>query len=80
MQRHHWSLAFYAFVVDDRVTYVGLTITPAPKAAKRVLEFFTTQINNDHTRKVYLNVARRFADCCEEGGTALKRGPVNWSR
>lgn len=25
--------------------------TPTPKAAKRVLEFFTTQINNDHTRK-----------------------------
>jgi len=25
--------------------------TPTPKAAKRVLEFFTTQISNDHTRK-----------------------------
>jgi hypothetical protein len=25
--------------------------TPTPKAAKRVLEFFTAQINNDHTRK-----------------------------
>jgi hypothetical protein len=24
--------------------------TPTPKAAKRVLEFFTAQINNDHTR------------------------------
>jgi hypothetical protein len=24
---------------------------PTPKAAKRVLEFFATQINNDHTRK-----------------------------
>src|ERR1700694_5922134 len=40
--------------------------TPTPKAAKRVLEFFTTQINNDHTRKAYLNAARRFADWCEE--------------
>ena len=39
---------------------------PTPKAAKRVLEFFTTQINNDHTRKAYLNAARRFADWCEE--------------
>jgi len=27
---------------------------PTPKAAKRVLEFFTAQINNDHTRKAYL--------------------------
>jgi hypothetical protein len=34
---------------------------PTPKAAKRVLEFFTVQINNDHTRKAYLNATRRFA-------------------
>jgi site-specific recombinase XerD len=41
---------------------------PTPKAARRVLEFFTAQINNDHTRKAYLNAARRFADWCEERG------------
>src|ERR1700674_1224346 len=35
--------------------------TPTPKAAKRVFEFFTTQIENDHTRKAYLNATRRFA-------------------
>ena len=29
--------------------------TPTPKAAQRVLEFFTAQINNDNTRKAYLN-------------------------
>jgi hypothetical protein len=34
---------------------------PTPKAAKRVLEFFTAQVNNDHTRKAYLNATRRFA-------------------
>jgi hypothetical protein len=28
---------------------------PTPKAAKRVREFFTAQINNDHTRKANLN-------------------------
>src|SRR5271154_4794206 len=39
--------------------------TPTPKAAKRVREFFTTQINNDHTRKAYINAARRFAAWCE---------------
>src|SRR5712691_7902819 len=39
--------------------------TPTPKAAKRVLEFFTTQIENDHTRKAYLNATRRFAQWCE---------------
>jgi integrase/recombinase XerD len=38
---------------------------PTPRAAKRVLEFFTAKINNDHTRKAYLNAARRFAEWCE---------------
>jgi site-specific recombinase XerD len=38
---------------------------PTPKAAKRVLEFFTAQINNDHTRLAYLNATRRFAEWCE---------------
>ncbi len=28
---------------------------PTPKASKRVLEFFTAQINNDNTRKAYMN-------------------------
>ena len=42
--------------------------TPTPKAAKRVLEFFTAQINNDHTRKAYLNATRRFAQWCEDKG------------
>jgi site-specific recombinase XerD len=41
---------------------------PTPKAAQRVLEFFTAQINNDHTRKAYLNAARRFAQWCETNG------------
>lgn len=37
---------------------------PTPQAAQRVLEFFTAQINNDHTRKAYLNATRRFAGWC----------------
>jgi site-specific recombinase XerD len=41
---------------------------PTPKAAKRVLEFFATQINNDHTRKAYMNATRRFATWCEGRG------------
>src|SRR6201987_3353968 len=40
--------------------------TPTPKAAKRVLEFFTGQINNDHTRRAYMNAARRFAAWCAD--------------
>ena len=39
--------------------------TPTPEAARRVLEFFTAQINNDHTRKAYLNATRRFAAWCD---------------
>ena len=31
-----------------------------------MLEFFTAQINNPHTRRAYLNAARRFAAWCEE--------------
>jgi site-specific recombinase XerD len=42
--------------------------TPTPKAAQRVVEFFTAQINNDHTRKAYLNAARRFAGWCDAHG------------
>src|SRR5271165_5173161 len=38
--------------------------TPTPKAARRVLEFFTGQINNDHTRRAYMNATRRFAAWC----------------
>jgi site-specific recombinase XerD len=41
---------------------------PTPKAAKRVVEFFTAQVNNDHTRRAYVNATRRFADWCEDHG------------
>jgi hypothetical protein len=42
--------------------------TPTAKTAKRVLEFFTAHLNNDHTRKAYLNATRRFAAWCEAHG------------
>lgn len=41
---------------------------PTPKAKRRVMEFFATQINNDHTRKAYLHAARRFSLWCEAHG------------
>jgi site-specific recombinase XerD len=44
--------------------------TPTPKVAKRVLEFFTAQINNGHTRRAYLNATRRFAEWCDVRGIA----------
>ena len=33
-----------------------------------MLEFFTAQINNDHTRRAYLNATRRFAAWCDAHG------------
>ena len=44
--------------------------TPTPKAARRVLEFFTARINNPHTRRAYLSAARRFDAWCEGRGIA----------
>jgi hypothetical protein len=41
---------------------------PTPKAAKRVPDFITVRINNDHTPKSYLNATRRFAEWCDEHG------------
>jgi site-specific recombinase XerD len=43
---------------------------PTPKAQRRFMEFFTTQINNDHTRKAYLNATRRFSAWCKGKGIA----------
>ena len=42
--------------------------TPTPQAAKRMLEFFTAQINNNHTRRAYLAATRRFGAWCEGHG------------
>jgi hypothetical protein len=38
-----------------------LLFAPTPKAAKRVPQFFTAQINDNHTRKAYLNAIFRLA-------------------
>jgi hypothetical protein len=43
-------------------------VAASPKGAKRVFQFFTTQINNGHTRKAYLNATRRSAQWCEAHG------------
>jgi hypothetical protein len=48
--------------------------TPTPKDAQRVLEF-SAQINNDHTRKAYLNAARRFSDWCDAWASARSPTP-----
>jgi site-specific recombinase XerD len=44
--------------------------TPTPSATERFLEFFTAQINNDHTRRAYANATRRFATWCTAHGIA----------
>ena len=55
-------------VSQSRKLHPAPLFAPTPKAAKRVLEFFTAQINNGHTRKAYLNATRRFAEWCDAHG------------
>ena len=43
---------------------------PTPRAAQRFVKFFTAQINNDHTRRSYLNATRRFNQWCTAHGLA----------
>ena len=52
--------------LTTREQFPAPLFTPTPKAAKRMLEFFTAQINNPHTRRAYLNAARRFAAWCRD--------------
>jgi len=39
---------------------------PDPSTARRVLEFFSANIRNPHTRKAYGKAAGEFAAWCEE--------------
>ena len=46
-------------VSPSRELHPAPLFTPTPKAAKRGLEFFTAQINNQHTRKAYLYASQQ---------------------
>jgi site-specific recombinase XerD len=46
----------------------GALFAPTAKVARRVVEFFTAHINNEHTRKAYLNATRRFSAWCDRHG------------
>jgi site-specific recombinase XerD len=48
--------------------FLPAIFAPTPKASRRVLEFFTAQVNNDNTRKAYMNATRRFAAWCDRRG------------
>ena len=51
-------------------------LTDSPYLAPGLLPaFFTAQINNDHTRKAYLNAARRFAEWCDANGLDASGAP-----
>ena len=51
-----------------RAVFSARLFTPTPKDAKRFFEFFSIQINYDHTLKAYMNAARRFAQWSEARG------------
>src|ERR1039457_2672091 len=50
--------------------------TPTPKAARRVLEFFTAQVNNDHTRKAFRYALRVWSllTCAARSGILHRPG------
>src|SRR3954468_6823254 len=50
----------------DFITASLFTRTPAITC--RMIEFFTTHINNDQTRRIYCNVVRTFSMWCEKKG------------
>jgi site-specific recombinase XerD len=58
-----------AFAPSSDLAPVRL-FAPTAKAGRRFVEFFTAQVNNEHTRKVYLNATRRFAAWCDARGIA----------
>jgi hypothetical protein len=53
-----------ALVVYSALHHTPTLFAATPTAAQRVLEFLTAQINNDHTRKAYLNATRRSTEWC----------------
>jgi plasmid stabilization system protein ParE len=67
---HHTLMNTAGDGINELIIAPSPDLRPAPlfaptrKAARRVLEFFTAQINNAHTRRAYLNATRRFADWC----------------
>jgi site-specific recombinase XerD len=54
-------------------TYIvpALIIRAGNQAGWRYLEFFTANINNDHTRRAYARACRRFFAWCENSGLSL---------
>jgi site-specific recombinase XerD len=61
-----WNLI--ARTSDSANSGLPALFTPTPSATERFLEFFTAQINNDHTRRAYANATRRFATWCAAHG------------
>lgn len=58
-----------AVILSPRPELLPATLFGAtPAAVRRTVEFFTAQINNDHTRRAYLNAAKRFAAWCDRYG------------
>lgn len=61
-------MAHELILSDDPAGVPARLFAPTPKAQKRVVEFFTAQINNDHTRRAYVNATRRFSEWCAGQG------------
>ena len=60
-----------ADIVTQMVPDTGTTA--GRRAARRFLEFFTAQIENDNTRRAYLQATTDLAHWCNEHGLSLER-------
>lgn len=58
---------------DDGAISFPAIFSPDVGTARRVLEFFTVNIRNPHTRKAYGKAAGEFAAWCEAHGIAHLR-------
>ena len=58
--------------LKEGVTLPAL-FAPDPSTARRVIEFFTANIRNPHTRRAYAKAAAAFAAWCEDHGLAQLR-------
>ena len=67
--RYHSSIAMDTLPDFNRsTTRLPVLFAPDAHTARRVIEFFTANINNPNTRKAYAKAAGEFAQWCERHG------------
>ena len=71
-QRHHLpAIIEPAAPVDTYIVPARITDAGGDQAGWRYVEFFTTNINDDHTRRAYARACSGFLGWCENRGLSL---------